>query len=266
MIFPRTFLLVSLLVHLFATACCAEPLYERSMALFRAAEPKANPQDYSFVVLGDSRDGDAVFRKTLKLAKSYHPLFILHGGDYSPRGGEVETANFLSIVKETVPEIPLFVVMGNHESCNVFGREIGPVDFTVQSAKLGFAVVVVDDSSNVLGPSQIAYLRSRLSAAPAIRFVAMHVPPRTERWTWHTFTEGSQELKSILAEDKVTLAFFSHVHLFATGTYGGVPAVITGGAGAPLVTDGFPGDPIYHFVLVQVKNGKVTYEKIPVRD
>jgi hypothetical protein len=266
MILLRPILLVSLLLHLLATSCFAEPLYERSMALFLAAQSKANPQDYSFVVLGDSRDGDAVFRKTLKLAKTFHPLFILHGGDYSPRGGEVETANFLSIVKQTVPEIPLFVAMGNHESCSVFGREIGPVDFTVQSKRLGFAMVVVDDSSDVLRPAQLAYLHSRLSEAPAIRFVAMHVPPRTESWKWHTFSEGSEELKGILARDKVAVAFFSHVHLFATGTYGGVPAVITGGAGAPLVTNGFPGEAMHHFVLVHVKNGKVTFEKIPVRD
>ncbi|HJV36753.1 metallophosphoesterase, partial [Geomonas sp.] len=211
--FFRHILFVFLLVPVLATTCRAEPLYQRSMALFRANETQANPQDYSFIVLGDSRDGEAVFRKALKLAKSYHPLFILHGGDYSPRGGEVETAAFLSDLRKEVPDIPVFVVMGNHENRNVFAREIGPVDFTVQSKQLGFALVAVDDSNDALKPGEIDYLRSHLAAAPAIRFVAMHVPPRTESWSWHTFTEGAEELKGILAKEKVGVAFFSHVHL-----------------------------------------------------
>lgn len=255
-----------LLVSIFATTCCADTLYQRSMTLFTAKAAKANRQNYRFVVMGDSRDGEVTFKKALKLARSLQPLFILHGGDYSPRGGEAETARFLSVVKETVPDVPLFVVMGNHEDSAVFTREIGPLDFTVQSNRLGLAVVAVDDSEYILKPAELAYLRSHLAAAPATRFVAMHVPPATADWNWHAFREGAGELKAILARDKVQGAFFSHVHLYAREKLGGVPAIITGGAGAPLVTGGFPGDPVYHIVLVQVKNGQVSIEKVPIRE
>ncbi|HJV64240.1 MAG TPA: metallophosphoesterase [Geomonas sp.] len=255
-------LLTLLLVTIFANICCADTLYQRSMSIFLAKEAKAKRQDYCFVVMGDSRGGDVTFKKALKLAKSFQPLFILHGGDYSSRGGEAETAHFLSMVRETVPELPFFVVIGNHENRSVFTREVGPVDFTVQSSRLGLAVVAVDNAEYALKAPELAYLRSRLATAPATRFVAMHVPPATRSWNWHVFTEGAEELKGILASDKVQGAFFSHVHLFARADYGGVPAIITGGAGGSLVTAGFPGEPIHHIVLVHVKNGKVTMEKV----
>lgn len=260
----RRFSFVLLLVPVLATSCFADTLYERSMALFKAKELTVKPGEYTFVVLGDSRDGDAVFRRALKLAGSFDPVFILHGGDYSARGGEAETANFLAMVKETVPDVPLFVVIGNHENRDIFARQIGPDDFTLQSERLGLTLVAVDDSADALKPGELAYLRSHLSSAAPLRFVAMHVPPKTDQWSWHSFTEGADQLKKILAEDKVSAAFFSHVHLFASSEYGGVPAFITGGAGAPLVTRGFPGDPVFHIVVVTVKDGKATFRKVSI--
>jgi hypothetical protein len=90
----------------------------------------------------------------------------------------------------------------------------------------------------------------------------MHVPPKTGRWSWHTFTEGADDLRAILAKGRVQGAFFSHVHLFDRSEFGGVPAFITGGAGAPLVTTGFPGEPVYHILVVRVKNGKASCRRV----
>ncbi len=256
--------LILLLIPFFAQDGFGATLYERSMVQFKAHALKAAPNDFTFVVLGDSRGGNAVLKKALARAKSYRLLFILHGGDYSNHGGEEETASFLSLVNQNVPEVPLFVVMGNHENREVFDREIGPSHFTLDSKRLGLVLVAVDDSEYALRPLELDYLRSQLAPGRRTAFIAMHIPPKTDRWSWHSFTDGAEDLKVIVAKYPLQGLFFSHVHLFDRSEFAGVPAIITGGAGAPLVTIGFPGDPVYHIVVVRVKNGKVSFEKVPL--
>ena len=247
-------------------SCRAETLYQRSVVQFQKRALKADPGDYSFVVLGDSRDGERVFRRALRLARSYDPLFILHGGDYSRGGGEGETDRFLQLLQENVPGIPFFVVLGNHEERPVFARRIGPCDFTVEDRRLGLTLVAVDDADDALRGPELAFLRSRLAGAAGAAFVAMHVPPRTARWRWHSFSDGADALQAILARGGVQGAFFSHVHLYDRAEFGGVPAIITGGAGAPLVRSGFPGDPVYHILVVRVQNGKASFLKVPLAE
>ena len=264
-VFMRQFALVVALVPLFVQPCFAQTMYERSMAQFKAKALKANAKDFTFVVLGDSRDGDPVFKKALRLARSYEPLFILHGGDYSDKGGEGETARFLQLVHENVPDMPLFVVMGNHENRGVFAKQIGPLNFTVESKRLGLTLICLDNSDNALRPEGLEYLRTGLSAAGRAVFVAMHVPPKTKRWSWHTFREGVDDLKAILEKSQVQGVFFSHMHLYDRFEFGGAPAIITGGAGGPLATFAYPGKAVYHIVVVRVKDGKASYSMVPLK-
>lgn len=264
MMFLRRLLLTVLLLASFSGACSAETLFDRSLALFEAKAAKVSKDDYSFVVLGDSRDGDAVFKKVLKLAKAYDPLFILHGGDYSGSGTEEETAAFLSLVRENIPDLPIFVVIGNHETPTVFAREIGPSYFTLKSARLGLTLTAVDNSEYKLRRQDLDYISRQLSYAARTKFVAMHVPPKTSRWSWHTFSDGAEQLEDVLLRKRPAGIFFSHVHLYDSDEFGGVPAFITGGAGGPLIPFGFPGDARYHFLLVRVKNGKPMFMKVLV--
>jgi len=94
----------------------------------------------------------------------------------------------------------------------------------------------------------------------------MHIPPKTERWSWHSFTDGAEDLKAIVAKHPLQGLIFSHVHLFDRAEFAGVPALITGGAGAPLLTIGYPGDPVHHIVVVRVKNGKASFEKVTLSE
>ena len=76
----------------------AANLYEQSWEKLQVEIEHAAPSDFTFVVLGDSRGNEDIFKRALSLAKSYRPLFILHGGDYSNRGSDKETDHFLSLV------------------------------------------------------------------------------------------------------------------------------------------------------------------------
>src|SRR6266568_6464906 len=124
-------------------------LYEQSLEQFAVRVKQADPADYTFVVLGDSRGNDRVFRKSLALAASFKPLFILHGGDISDNGSRAELERFLTIVREQITEIPLFVVTGNHErDKRLFEETIGPLNFTIDSSRLDAEVIAVDNSDS----------------------------------------------------------------------------------------------------------------------
>ncbi len=243
----------------------AESLYERSLSRFQALAEKASPQDFTFVLLGDNRGNDAVLRRVLRLAAGYKPLFILHDGDVSDSGSQAELGHFRALIEESVPGIPLFVVVGNHEGIKeLFVRELAPLDYVVDSPRLGLRMAVVDNSGYALKPSELAFLQEKVTTERRFTFVAMHIPPKTPRWSWHTFSEGADGLTRLLAEKKVTAAFFGHVHLFDRAEIAGVPAFITGGAGAPLIKSGFPGEPVFHILVVRVRKGVASFDMVRV--
>ena len=260
----RLVLLALLPVPLLSEPSHAQTLYQRSIARLDAMAQQAAPDDYTFVVMGDSRDGDRKFKQALELARSFDPLFILHGGDYSNKGGEEETARFLSLVDRSVPDIPLFVVIGNHESCKVFEKRVGPSNFTLSSKRLGFTLVALDNANDALRAPEQDRLRKELASASGALFVAMHVPPRTERWRGHSFTKGADALERILTGSKVQALFLAHSHVYDRSEFGGVPAFITGGAGAPLPWFGSYGQRLHHILVVRVKNGKAAYRMVPL--
>ncbi|MHB8909860.1 MAG: metallophosphoesterase family protein [Syntrophales bacterium] len=242
----------------------AATLYERSLEKLRVGIERVSPADFTFVVLGDSRDDDNTFKKTLTLAKTYNPLFILHGGDYSGKGTDKETDHFLALVDGAVPDVPFFVVFGNHENRKIFAEKIGPLNFSIDSALLGLRVIAVDNARYALKTPEMDYLKGQLAAKRENTFVAMHVPPKTARWSWHTFSDGAAELQDALAAHGVKTAFYFHVHLYDRDEIQGLPSIISAGAGAPLVSFGFPGEPVYHIVVVRVKGGTVTTEMVRV--
>lgn len=259
----RLAVVVSAVLFLAAT-CEAGTLYERSQAVLEAQAQKASPRDFTFVVLGDSRGNDGIFRKGLALAANYKPLFILHSGDFSVKGSEKEVDHFLALVDDAVSGIPLFVVPGNHEQQKPFLAKIGPLDYTIDSARLGLKVVVVDNSAYSLNAPAWNYLKDQLARKRKLTFVAMHIPPHTDRWNRHTFTDGASDLISLLAETNVTAAFYGHIHMYDRDDIDGVPHIITGGAGASLVGLGFSGTPVYHILVVRVKDGAVSYTMVKI--
>jgi 3',5'-cyclic-AMP phosphodiesterase len=262
----RIILSIAVLLLVWTANAHGASLYERSLEKLQVGIEHVSPADFTFVVLGDSRDNDSIFKKALALARIYNPLFILHGGDYSDKGSDKETDHFLALVNDSVPDVPFFVVFGNHENRKVFAKKVGPFNFSLDSARLKLRVIAVDNASYVLKISELDYLKSQLTTKRENTFVAMHIPPKTERWNWHTFSNGAAELENALAENGVKAAFYFHIHLYARDEIKGVPSIIAAGAGAPLVTFGFPGEPVYHIVVVRVENGTVTTKMVQVNE
>jgi energy-converting hydrogenase Eha subunit F len=104
----RLILLLAMSVALFGLVCPltshSSTLYERSLKKLEANLKTASPDDFMFVVLGDSRDNDEVFQKILAEAAKLRPLFILHGGDTVYTGRRKGSITF------SISWIPLFPI------------------------------------------------------------------------------------------------------------------------------------------------------------
>jgi predicted phosphodiesterase len=235
-------------------------LFAESMKTFEARAASVDADGWRFVFLGDNRGNDGKFREILQRAKDLDPLFIVHGGDIAETGTAGELSHFLDVVKSVPGLPPLFVVRGNHESnASLFEKLIGPLDFVLDSRRLGLRLVAVDNSNYVVSKKEFAFLSGNLDQKRRNQFVSMHIPPKTERWPRHSFEKGKNELLTLMADRKVTMGLFAHIHLFDEEVIRGIPCIISGGAGAQLAWFGYAGDARYHLVIVDVVKGKVSY-------
>jgi len=235
-------------------------LFAESMKTFEARAASVDADRWRFVFLGDNRGNDGKFREILQRAKDLDPLFIVHGGDIVETGTAGELSHFLDVAKSVKGLPPLFVVRGNHEAnAALFEKMIGPLNFVLDSQRLGLRLVAVDNSNYVVSKIEFAFLLGNLDQKRRNQFVSMHIPPRTERWPRHSFEKGKSELLTLMAERNVTMGLFAHIHLFDEEVIRGIPCIISGGAGAQLAWFGYAGDAMYHLVIVDVVKGKVSY-------
>ncbi len=260
----RLLLVLFCLAWPFQVVAAPPTLFDRSLQKLEArTEALGAGREFNFVVMGDSRDNDEAFAKILALAASYKPLFILHDGDIVGNGTREEYDRFLEAVQGTVPDIPFFVVAGNHElkkkGEKIFTDKIAPLDYVLDPPRTGIRIVALNNARYSLTPGQLQYLDNELSAEGKLKFVIMHIPPRTKRWNSdHCFSQGAEELTKILAVRKISMAFFGHEHLYDEDSVNGVRCIITGGAGAPLSRAAGYGDASYHIIVVNVKGSEVS--------
>lgn len=235
-------------------------LHDISMKAFEKQATLVQADDWCFVFLGDNRGNDKIFKEILERASRFKPLFILHGGDIAERGTSEELSHFLETIQQQKDLPPLFIVRGNHEgNVSQFEKQIGPLNYILDSQRLGFRLVVVDNADYTLKDKELSFLTTMLDQSRPYQFVAMHIPPKTERWPRHSFEKGRHELIKLMNERKVTMGLFAHIHLFDKDESNGIPLIVSGGAGAPLTWFGYAGDAEYHFVVVEIKKGKVSY-------
>ena len=258
-------LLIIILVTLFATAILCNSaetatLFSESMKSFEARAASADAEGWRFVFMGDNRGNDRKFKEMLQRAQELDPLFILHGGDIAETGSADELSHFLDVVKSVKGLPPLFVVRGNHEmNAALFEKMIGPLNFVIDSQRLGLRLVALDNSNYVLSERELSFLSKNLDQKRQNQIVSMHIPPTTDRWPKHSFDKGKKELLSLMSDRNVTMGLFAHIHLFDKDIIKGIPCIISGGAGAQLAWFGYAGDAMYHLVVVEVVKGKVSY-------
>ena len=93
--------------------------------------------------------------------------------------------HFLDVVGSVKGLPPLFVVRGNHEGNDaLFEKIIGPLNFVIDSQRLGLRLVAVDNSQYSLNEKEHAFLSKNIDQKRKNQFVSMHIPPKSERCRW----------------------------------------------------------------------------------
>ncbi|MFH1538651.1 MAG: metallophosphoesterase, partial [bacterium] len=141
-------------------------------------------EGFRFMVAGDTRDGDEVFRYFMGLAERMNAAFVIDVGDIVHSGAEKEYEQRLDLLEEF--DIPYITAIGNHERHVAGGLEryrkiFGELDYYFDYG--GARFVSVDNCSEKyeIRDEQIEWLDGVLDT-DLIKFVFMHAPPET--WLW----------------------------------------------------------------------------------
>jgi predicted phosphodiesterase len=286
----------NLLTIALALLCCAAERSDMAqyaslrnlinMRAIRAHHPDS--KGFTFIVLGDDRDSDDVYRKLLMQVNDYaaahtgaeRPTFVLHTGDMVAHGTTEEWQRYASLRNSCT--LPMVHVRGNHEiratgGASNYGRFVGNPMWVFDYG--GCRFIGMDNSNGHFTPQSISVLRIYLGlpgadgsqpVLPSMRrsFIVMHQPPYVGRWQVHAMRPDGlgDQLVQAAAEAHASAVFCGHIHLYDEMDVSGVPYIISGGAGAPLYGSYGFGKAEHGFVVVHVTPAQVSWDWVPAQD
>lgn len=236
---------------------------------------------FTFVVLGDNRSGDDIYRKIVSLALERKPDFIVNTGDMiATPGNKEDWTKFWEMSKPIT--VPYFLAVGNHDanpkvllSEKTFKEQVDlPGNELYYSFVAGNSLFVVLDSymyghERRINGEQLTWLEGiLLNSDKKHKFVFLHHPLYTEPGKGHHAGDCLDEhpkdrdrLESLFVKAKVNAVFAGHEHFYQRKTIDGITHIITGGGGAPMYLKDEEGG-FFHLVLVTVDGDKVSGEVV----
>jgi len=251
-----------------------------------ALKEEPNPE---FVILGDNRNGYQTFSQIIDQINSIGPAFTIDNGDLV-YGGEPNKYRLFyeTVSKLQVPLYTTLGNHDIRENGRgIYTELFGPAYYSFDYQTMHFAFI---DSSRgwtekqAIPEEQYQWLEKDLAKAQGKRiFVITHIPPTDPRTKTepnpypqmsepqkseliqqeisklsgtsnlnHGFTdqEEAKRFESLMTQYKVDTVFMSHIHAYFSFVKNDVRYIISGGAGAELLTK----DTYYHFLRVKVTN------------
>ena len=241
------------------------------------------PPTFSFVVLGDTRTGDAVYRKVITLAVERTPDLIVNTGDQiATPGDRKQWTNFWEMSKPV--KMPYFLTRGNHDaSPAVVGSEQTycdevdlPGNERYYSFTAGNALFIVLDSyrkgeeKRIVG-EQYAWLQNVLSEAKRTHiFVFVHHPLFPEQGkgkhagnSLDAYPQERDLLHGLFRKYRVSVVFQGHEHVYLRKAVDGIPYITAGGGGAPLYAKDEDGG-FHHYIYMAVDGDRVSGEVVDI--
>lgn len=214
----------------------------------RETDPNA---PLKFAVMGDPRDGDAIFRKALDDAAEDGAQFAMVLGDLVGSGRPSQYIRLAKILEKA--PLPVLVCAGNHDYMNggrvYYQRLFGSASYAFDLA--GYHFILVDTGDRQLTAARLAWLEKELKS-PLPKLVFTHTPPATiQKWAWHSFTRGADRFTALMEQYKPVRVFVSHIHAYDSATLNGIEYILTGGAGAPLYKELGTSVAAHNFVMVE---------------
>ncbi len=206
--------------------------------------PGAPPGDeFTFLVIGDTRAGNSLAHKKLVNEMSRHEAaFYIHTGDFVHDATDPEQWNeFFEIERPLLSKIPIVPVAGNHDISDIgiytslFFREERFYSFEYAN----IMVLVVDSTVPIeKGDRQYRFLEKELaryeSSGADHLFVSMHHPPFSSGK--HGYDMNVMEtVVPLLEKHNVVAVMSGHEHNYErTKPINGIVYLVTGGGGSPL--------------------------------
>jgi len=279
--YKRPAVTLLLLLSLAASAFAAgDGQIARKLAALEKIEDK-----FVFVVLGDSRTGDDVYRRIAAMAMERKPRFVVHTGDMLEKPGRTKMwANFWRMSRRIT--VPYFLARGNHDAKTktlfsdtekTYKEQVDhPGNELYYSFIAGNSLFVVLDSfeegsGKRISGEQYAWLEKVLADSEKRHtFVFLHHPLYTEPGKGghagdclDKYPEDRDRLQALFVKHRVTAVFSGHEHLYQRMTVDDVTHIITGGGGAPLYVGEKDGG-FHHFVVVTVEGDTVSAEVVDI--
>ncbi len=230
---------------------------------------------FSFIVLGDNRPSGGA--KQPEVYKQLLDHIIREGADFYANVGDIvysgELREYEDFVRVTSAiRMPLFIAEGNHENqigktaqrnfMSFFGKlfysfDYGNSHFVFLNANVpGFRYSMSDE--------QIEWFSKDLDATEAEHvFVFIHQPI-------YPYAHGIEDKSALerlravvrLHKDKIDAIFQGHEHMYYSGENEGIRTFIVGGGGAELDNQ-YPREYLFfHYMVVEVNGGDITYRLV----
>ncbi len=236
---------------------------------------------FAFVVLGDNRTGDDIYKKVISMAMERKPDFIINTGDQIPTPGSMsDWAKFWEMSRPVA--VPYFITVGNHdvhgsqtertykEQVDLPGNELY-YSFTVGNSLFIVLDSYLDDQEKKITGEQYKWLEAVLAnSKQKHKFVFLHHPlyPDKDKGSHYgdsldKHPQDRNRLQTLFVKNKVPIVFTGHDHLYLRKTVDGIQHIIAGGGGAPLYAKEKDGG-FYHYILVTVDGDKVSAEVMDI--
>jgi Icc protein len=205
---------------------------------------KQDPNNFSFMVLGDTKCGTATAESILEIIKDEAPAFIVFLGDFSSKPTPYAHRFFIMETKEFAQKFPLLVVPGNHDvdvegpfTINDFESLYGPAGKSFTLGNNLFVLLNNVEQYNSQG-QYIDFLEKTIQSQavpPARIFVFMHIPPAGLKIPVLSQTPvQSQRFLDTARKYHVNYVFCGDHHGYLKTNLDGVNFVISGGGGDKL--------------------------------
>ena len=249
---------------------------------FATAADTCSP--FNFVLIGDSRSGHITHQINANKIESISPDFVINAGDIvdhqdTELGNETVWQIHFNIERSLMSQIPLYPVLGNHdtETEGIWERlfappSVGSGSELYYSFTYGNSLFVIVNTQEpyIAGTTQYDWLESALAAGqvdPEILhiFVAFHVPP---------YTAGDRGNNQVIIAQLVPLfetygvqaVLNGHEHNFQHLEQNGVRYFTSGGGGASLDRKAVDIPQLvkfsqrFHYVLFNIDGADVSLE------